>query len=73
MSFDKSQLKIVRLYDMMDGWIDVTGVVTEDEANRVWNEYTYGGTRNTKYEHSDYYKIFPADTRMIYTPEFNGR
>jgi hypothetical protein len=66
-------LRIVRLWDMFDGWIDITGPVSEEEAKRVWNEKTANGTRKTEYSDGDYYKIFPADTRMIYTPEFMGR
>jgi hypothetical protein len=58
---------------MFDGWIDVTSPVSETEALRIWNEYTKNGTRNTKYEDGDYYKIFDANTRMVVTPEFLGR
>ena len=65
--------KIVRLYDMMDGWIDITGPISSEEADKIYNERTCNGTRNTKYADGDYYKIFPADTAMIYTPKFLGR
>lgn len=64
---------IVRLWDMMDGWIDVHGPCSKEEAEKIWNEMTKNGTRNTKYADGDYYKVFPANTRMIYTPEFLGR
>lgn len=66
-------LKVVRLYDMMDGWIDITGPITEVEATRIWNEKTHKGTKNTKYEDGDYYAIYPADTKMVVTPEYLGR
>lgn len=58
---------------MFDGWIDITGPVSAEEAAVKWNECTKNGTEKTKYEDGDYYKIFPADTRMIWTPEFLGR
>ena len=69
----ETPVKIVRLYDMMDGWIDVSGPVTPKEAERIYNEKTKNGTRNTKYADGDYYAIFDADTRMMMTPEFLGR
>lgn len=64
---------VVRLWDMFDGWIDIKDNLTHEEATKLWNEKTQGGTVNTKYDDGDYYKIFPADTRMIVTPEFLGR
>ena len=67
------ELFIVRLWDFLDGWIDISGEVTKEEADRIWNEKTKGGTRNTKYADGDYYRVFPADTKMVYTPEFLGR
>src|SRR5574338_969988 len=33
-----SEMKIVRLYDMFDGWIDITGPVSTAEANRIRSE-----------------------------------
>lgn len=27
------------------------------------------GTKHTQYSHIDYYEIFPADTRMLYSSE----
>jgi hypothetical protein len=65
--------KIVRLFDMFDGWMDITSAVTEEEANRVWNDKTENGTRKTKYSDGDYYAIFPVDTKMLITPERLGR
>jgi len=68
-----SNLFVVRLWDMFDGWIDITEPVDREEANRVWNEKTANGTKKTTYDDGDYYRVFPADTRMIFTPEFMGR
>lgn len=66
-------LFIVRLFDMFDGWMDVSEPLSKEEAEKMWNEKTNNGTENTQYSHGDYYKIFPANTRMIFTPEFLGR
>lgn len=68
-----SMLKIVRLYDMFDGWIDVSPPVSEEEAARIWSEKTKNGTCNIKYADGDYYAIFDSDTKMLVTPEFMGR
>lgn len=58
---------IVRLWDGMDGiWCDVTGAVSKEEADRVWNEKTSNGTKSTSYNDIDYYAVFPADTTMLY-------
>lgn len=58
---------IVRLFDGMDGeWMDISLAVSKEEADKVWNESTKDGTEHTKFDDIDYYKIFPADTRMIY-------
>jgi hypothetical protein len=67
------ELYIVRLFDMFDGWIDVSDPVTKVEAFRLWNEHTNNGTYRTKYEDGDYYAVFPANTRMLVTPESLGR
>ena len=62
---DSDQLFIVRLYDGFDYvWIDVSGAVTKQEADRIYNEKTDNGKHKTKYEDIDYYCIFPADTVM---------
>jgi NDP-sugar pyrophosphorylase family protein len=58
---------IVRHYDGFDRyWIDVSEPVSKEEAQRIWNKETKNGTENTCYEDIDYYRIFPADTRMLY-------
>lgn len=62
---------VVRQYDYYDNqWIDVTGPLSEEEANSYWNLKTGCGTRNSEYEHKLYYKIFPADTKMLYSDGF---
>lgn len=66
-------MKIVRLWDMFDGWIDVYGPCSPSEAEEYWNRKTRNGTVNTKYEDGDYYAIFDANTRMLFTPEYLGR
>jgi hypothetical protein len=68
-----NQLYVLRFYDMFDGWIDVSGPLPKAEADELWDEKTSNGTRRTKFEDGDYYKVFPADTQMIHTPEFRGR
>jgi hypothetical protein len=58
---------IVRVYDGMDGcWCDCTKAVTLEEATKYWNSRTNNGTIKTKYSDIDYYKIFPANTKMLY-------
>lgn len=62
------ELYIVRLWDGMDGtWIDITGPVPEAEASRIYDEKTANGTVKTTFEDIDYYRIFSADTEMIYS------
>ena len=68
-----NNMYIVRLYDMFDGWIDISNPVSKSEADRIWGEKTNNGTRKTKYEDGDYYSVFPADTKMYFTPEKLGR
>jgi len=63
----------LRLFDMFDGWIDISSNLTKEEADAMWSERTKNGTQNTKFSDGDYYAIFPANTRMLMTPEFLGR
>lgn len=64
---------IVRLYDGFDNkWMDVSGPVPYDEAQKIWNENTKGGTKSTKFGDIDYYAIFPADTTMLYRYKYGG-
>jgi len=68
------KLFIVRIYDGFDNqWCDVTGPVEEAEAKRVYAEKTNNGTQKTSYSDIDYYEIFPADTRMVYSGGFGAR
>lgn len=63
----KEKLYIVRLYDGFDNeWMDVSKPLSKVEADKVLAEKTENGTKNTTYNHIDYYSIFPADTVMLY-------
>ena len=64
------KLFIVRCYTGWEGWIDIGGPVSKDEAQKVWDKHTKNGTVATKYSDGDYFSIFPAKTRMLYTPDF---
>lgn len=66
-------LFVVRVYDMFDGWVNCTGPIRKAEADAFWNERTNNGTERCSYNDGDYYWIFPADTRMLDTPERRGR
>lgn len=62
------ELYIVRHWDGMDGvWTDCTKPVSYVEAKEEWNDRTQHGARNTSFNDIDYYDIFPANTRMIYS------
>jgi len=64
----------LRLWDGMDGvWCDVVANVDLAFALRTWCERTVNGEHNTKYGDIDYYKIFPADTHMLYSSDFTMR
>jgi hypothetical protein len=65
----------VRVYDMFDGWCDCYDAinVSAEDAMQTWLKDTKNGIRNTKYADGDYYDIFPADTKMMCTPEYYGR
>jgi hypothetical protein len=64
---------VLRQFDKFDGWIDVSGHLSEEEAHALYQKETFGGTRYTRYSDPYYFSIFPANTRMIYTPESLGR
>jgi hypothetical protein len=65
---EPEKLYVVRLYDGMDNqWMDITKPMTKAEADKVWNERTCNGTQKTSYGDIDYYKIFPAGTKMLYS------
>ena len=58
---------IVRCYDKFDGyWFDVTKAISLKEAKKVYNKSTKNGTWHICYEDGTYYRIFPADTQMIF-------
>jgi hypothetical protein len=62
------ELFVVRLYDGFDNlWMDVSEPVSKSEADNIWNEKTNNGTINTHYNDIDYYRIFPSDTKMLYS------
>ncbi|MBS1722874.1 MAG: hypothetical protein JSS66_07970 [Armatimonadetes bacterium] len=64
------ELFVVRLYDGMDRlWMDVSKPVSREEADRIWNEKTHNGTKNTCFGDIDYYAVYPADTKMMYGSE----
>lgn len=57
---------ILRMYDGMDGlWLDIGNPCSREEADRAWNKYTKNGREKTSYADIDYYKVFPANTRML--------
>jgi hypothetical protein len=58
-------LWVVRLWDGMDGcWCDCTEAVMPEAALRVWFEKTEGGEKATSFNDIDYYRVFPANTKM---------
>ena len=64
----KEEKFVVRLYDGFDNeWIDVSEPVSREEAEKILNEKTEDGTKNTKFDDIDYYAIFPEDTIMFYS------
>jgi hypothetical protein len=61
---------IVRLWDGMDGcWSDVTEETDAFTALSVWVLKTGSGKHNWRFDDIDYYRIFPAETRMIWDGE----
>lgn len=64
----------LRLWDGMDGcWCDVVADVDLAFALREWCKRTDDGTRATSFSDIDYYRIFPADTRMLWSGDFTMR
>lgn len=62
----EGDLFTVRLYDGFDNiWIDVLKGANLETALKMWLSQTENGTKNTNYNHIDYYAIFPANTRML--------
>jgi len=65
------ELFVVRLYDGMDNqWLDVSEPLIREEAEKVWREKTENGTKNTTFDDIDYYAIYPADTKMLFSDGF---
>jgi len=65
---EPGKLYTVRLYDGFDyNWIDIEAKVPYEEARRIWEEKTEGGTCKTRFDDIDYYDIFEADTKMLYS------
>lgn len=65
---------IVRHWDGFDGdWIDVSKEMSEEDAKKLAgdkNEARIGsgaGNRNGNYSEIDYFKAFPANTRMHFS------
>lgn len=70
---DENTLHVVRLYDGFDNqWIDVSEPVSLEEARRIWNDHTDEGKHKTSYEDIDYYAIFPAGTKMLFSDGFGA-
>jgi hypothetical protein len=56
----------VRVYDGMDHcWCDVLVGVDLAFALQRWCKETKNGTEKTCFDDIDYYRIFPANTRML--------
>jgi hypothetical protein len=59
----------VRVYDGFDRcWCDIPGAVGVDAAKalEVWCENTGDGTHHRSFQDIDYYRIFPANSRMLF-------
>jgi hypothetical protein len=71
---DAAVLFTVRVWDGMDGcWCDVIANVDLGFALRSWCARTADGTKATSYSDVDYYRIFPADTQMLWSGDFTMR
>lgn len=65
--FTANEKFTLRVWDGMDGcWCDCE---TGDKITVLthWAERTRNGTEKTKFADIDYYAIFPADTRMLWS------
>jgi len=60
---------MVRVWDGMDGcWTDCSDEpVDAVTALTYWAEKTSDGTKATSFNDIDYYRIFPGDTRVIWS------
>jgi hypothetical protein len=71
-----AELFTLRYYDAFDGWIDILKAKPREEVDARYNELTHNGTvssEKNKAPMGEYYCIFPADTKMMFTPESLGR
>ena len=60
----------LRHWDGMDGsWLDILPNVSKEEVLRAWYEKTEEGTKMLSFKEIDYYRIFPADTTMLWSAE----
>lgn len=65
---EPGKLYTVRHYDGFDhNWIDILAGVPYEEARKLWDERTEGGTKTTRFDDIDYYDIFEADTKMVFS------
>lgn len=71
-------LYIVRLWDGFDGeWMDVSEPLPRDEADKLCAEKNVArigpgaGSPIGGYHHIDYYRVFPADTRMVFSDGYS--
>jgi len=60
---------VVRQWDGMVGaWTDCTGSVNAEEALTYWERATDGGTKGISFRNDiDYYRIFEANTVMLWS------
>lgn len=68
---DPGDLFIVRLYDGMDNcWMDVSAPLPRAEADKLCGDKNEQrsptSSREGSYDDIDYYKVFPADTQMLF-------
>lgn len=72
---DETRKFTLRVWDGMNGcWCDCFDAtnVGLDIALAKWMKETGNGTRRVAFSEIDYYRIFPADTRMIYDSDSAG-
>lgn len=63
-----TDLYVVRHWDGFDGeWMDVFGPAAKSACDAYWREKTDNGKKNSSYDDIDYYRVFPADTKMQYS------
>lgn len=67
-------LYIVRLWDGFDGeWMDVSKPLSKEKAEKLCGDKnasrmgSAAGKRTGSYSDIDYYKVFPAETRMQFS------